>query len=516
MKARHRFVTGGLVLALALGLLTGCGDDNGNGGPQTECPNPLEGGGCAGVTLAEICSDTYCTADAACTNVLRVSADAAPGGDGSQGAPFATLAEATAAANPGDCIALAPGTYDGATLKGGVSLLGAGAEVVTIKGAAGHAGLAVQAGSGGLLRGFTVSGTGSGIGVSKVPKLRIEQVRVDGVVEVGVDLRDAQDVVLEQLEVTKTQAGGTDGHGIGILLAEGSSATVKGAAVSGCGTQGIFAHESGLVLESSLIKDNLEYGVCIVCTGSACTGALASQISEALLDGNTGVGLLMAGGKLTASKLEVARTLESNGLGRGVEAQGSAAVQLSDIHVHATKGLGMVFLGSTGTVADSRVEDNDDRGIWVQDMTQGSLLLKNNTMSRNRFAGLGAMAASGLKVEGGTVSETATKTLLEGSSTVAGADGLHVVTGSEVEVLKLKVEGNARVGVLFDASKGSVRDSQIGNNTESALVVQNGTLDAAAFSNNVDQANNPVQAATPSQPYAVTSDPIQSLPLPVP
>jgi len=373
----------------------------------------------------------------------------------------------------------------------------------------------VQDGSGGLLRGFTASGTGRGIGVSKVPKLRIEQVRVESVVEGGVELRDAQDVVLQQVEVNKTQTGGA-GHGIGILLAEGSSATVKGAAVTGCGTQGLLVHESGLGLEGSLVKDNLSYGVSIECTGSACTGALASQISGTVLDGNAGVGLLVAGAKLVATKLEVVRTQESNGPGRGIEAQLGAAVDLSGIDVNTTKGLGLVFDAATGTVADSVIEDNDDRGIWVQNVTQGSLLLKNNTVSRNRFAGLGIMAASGLKVEGGTVSETATKTLLEGSSTVEGADGLHVVKGSAVEVLKLKVDGNARVGVLFDASNGSVRDSQISGNTKDALVVQNGTIDASAFSNNVDQANTAVEATTPAQPFAVTSDPIQSLPLPVP
>ena len=45
-----------------------------------------------------------------------MAADAAPGGDGSPAAPFATVAEALAAAGPGDTVEVGPGRYPGRVL----------------------------------------------------------------------------------------------------------------------------------------------------------------------------------------------------------------------------------------------------------------------------------------------------------------------------------------------------------------------------------------------------------------
>src|SRR4051812_18964527 len=70
-------------------------------------------GGCAGVPQSSICDSDACTAGVNCTSTLNASSDA-------------TLADAASKAKAGACIVIAPGTYAGVVLPGGVSLLGKG------------------------------------------------------------------------------------------------------------------------------------------------------------------------------------------------------------------------------------------------------------------------------------------------------------------------------------------------------------------------------------------------------
>ena len=109
----------------------------GGGSPSTCVPNfavETDSGACAGVSAATLCDERFCVpADAQCGATWHVAAGAS-GGDGSEDRPFATLTEAAAPAEAGDCIAVAEGSYAGAVLGGGVSLYGAGAALVTIDG----------------------------------------------------------------------------------------------------------------------------------------------------------------------------------------------------------------------------------------------------------------------------------------------------------------------------------------------------------------------------------------------
>src|SRR5262245_38771653 len=76
-------------------LVGGCG----NGEPSSMCPAGHEvAGACAGVPLEPLCEASECTSGVTCANVIHAHTDA-------------ELQSATASAQPGTCISLAPGTY---------------------------------------------------------------------------------------------------------------------------------------------------------------------------------------------------------------------------------------------------------------------------------------------------------------------------------------------------------------------------------------------------------------------
>lgn len=203
---RLRLVGLGL-LAVMLGACSD-GDDKPSG-----CET-LSDGSCVGVTEARICDKSFCpAAELSCQRSLYVDRTS-QGGDGSEVKPFGALSEAAAVAVAGDCILLAPGEYEGATLKSGVSLLGAGAASVTIR-SRGPAALSVGPGQGAsltsLMRGFSVTGDGRGIAVDSTEGLTITQVRLEKLQGVALSLRasHAQLSFIEIVDVGAEQAAPT-------------------------------------------------------------------------------------------------------------------------------------------------------------------------------------------------------------------------------------------------------------------------------------------------------------------
>ena len=98
--------------------------------------------GCAGVSQATLCSGRFCVPDdATCGRTVYIEAGGS--GDGSEKSPFGDLPEAAAGATPGTCLVVGEGSHTGASIPGGVSILGAGASRTEI------AGLAVEGGEGG-------------------------------------------------------------------------------------------------------------------------------------------------------------------------------------------------------------------------------------------------------------------------------------------------------------------------------------------------------------------------------
>ena len=163
-------------------------------------------------------------------------------GAGTAADPFCTIADALAAANPGDAIEVAPGSYAGSLVVAvdGVVLRGAGAPLCTLAGDPGQPALLVAPGAGiadFTLEGFRVLPGAPGLdaaglvlsaghgGVSRVAGCRIEGHGT------GIDWGGAGELVLEDSLVA-----GSKGDAV---LAEGVQATITRSTIAGNGQRGI-------------------------------------------------------------------------------------------------------------------------------------------------------------------------------------------------------------------------------------------------------------------------------------
>jgi hypothetical protein len=156
------------------------------------------------------CSDDsscdFCPANATCSTSLYVR-QGTSGGDGSSASsPLGTLQAAADKAKAGDCILVAPGSYGAVALPGGVSLLGAGRDKVSIAAdASGSPALRVSGAGekGGQLRGFRVDGssTSRGLSLATVSELRVVDVEVVNALGVAVFADTCSGLVLEDLTV---------------------------------------------------------------------------------------------------------------------------------------------------------------------------------------------------------------------------------------------------------------------------------------------------------------------------
>ena len=498
------------------------------------CDVTLADGSCAGVSRPEICSSSYCTGDSSCVEVWHVQEGATASGDGSAAHPFSTIEEGVKRATAGDCIALAAGSYTGTTLKAGVSLLGAGARHVTISSSdAGRPALALDGGADALLRGFTLSSAGVGLSVRGTQGTTIDQVRLEAAQGVGIEGRDAKQLVIQNTRIEKLGPASTGGgdaghdagagdagapastdHGIGVLLARGTTATLTGCAVQDCATQGILVDESDLILEKSAVSSSGLFGVVVQCA-TGCGGLTGSRITGTMITASQGIGLLVTGAKLEATDNDIGDTRHAAGFARGVQIQGGAAVVLRGNRVHHGVGQGIVLDSVTGTLEQNTVEGNQERGIWLQHISSPGLKLTQNTITANERAGLGATDSTAVTITGGRIEGTKKLDVMLQGKTGKVGDGIQVLGQSDVQISGVTLKDNERIGLIIDNARASASNTTI-DGGDVALVVQNASLAQQSFSG-LSGAGGPVTPVNPATPYLLNPTAVVSaLPLPIP
>jgi len=474
-----------VVLSLAL---LGCADRS----SDEACRQTALDGTCIGVTRPWICTDRFCTTDAACRRVWYVDGETASPGDGSAALPLGTPAAAAALAIAGDCIALAPGTYPGCALPGGVSLLGAGADAVQIT-----TPLTASGGQGALLRGFALDVNGVALSLSSAPQTRLEQVRVQRARRVGLDVRRSPGLVLKNLEIRGVAAeqvppvsgGPPASFGIGLLLVAGSSTRVDTTLIEGCATLGVLASDSPLELARSDVSRSGHHGVAL----DSRTGT-AARLELTRIEESRGVGLLVIGGELVLRDSAVGRTAYSDGFAANVQAQ-DARVEIRGSRIHDAAGQGLVLHGCGGTLRESRIEQNDERGVHIEGSARG-LELSDNAIVDNQRAGLICIAADPVRVRGGEISRTASRMVLDGVRAASVGDGVQVLAGSGVTLQQLTLRDNPRYGVLVDAGRASLTDVGIGG-SEAPVVAQSTGPGDVTLQRVTDLDGDPVSLSVP-------------------
>lgn len=335
--------------------------------------------------------------------VVYVRPGASAGGDGSAGAPFATIAEAITAVPDGGVVALAKGSYDEAVqLRGGVALWGACVAETFVASTSASASAATigVTGAGAELRNLRVGGARPGIWVAGASRsLVVEDVIVAGATRGGVIAGNGARLTATSLVVRDTQpaAGGT--FGTGIEVTAGAQLELTRGAVERSRDLGMYAGGATVALTSVVFRDTL------------------GQVSP---DGY-GFGLEVGAGaeaSLTAVAVERNR-------GVGLFVYDGAVVSVTDVVVRATAGAGPT--------------QQNGRGVTVQD--GGEVIATRLLLAENRELGLWA-GGVGTRV---TLDDVVVRDTLTAGG--AAGHGLGVEWGPEVTVRRGHFARNAASGL---------------------------------------------------------------------
>lgn len=232
----------------------------------TDCPagsSPLPGGRCTSTAMRDCPSGEFAdvSAEAGAARVVHVRAGVTAGGDGSVGAPFATITDGVRAAGDGGWVLLAAGTYpEAVVITSSVHVVGRCAAMVRVEvpEAMSRAGAEVSGASTQAdLRGITLTGRHYGAYVHDGGTLVLRASAVvdsaqDGVFAEGT----ATHLTLDDVRVANTHPS-PDGEGFGVKLEAVASATLRNLAVEGSRVVGVHAGDNtaSLTLEDSRVFD---------------------------------------------------------------------------------------------------------------------------------------------------------------------------------------------------------------------------------------------------------------------
>jgi len=390
--------------------------------------------------------------------LIHVKADAAAGGDGSLGRPYAGLGEVPwISLRAGATVALAKGAYEGVvSLKAGVAVIGACARDTVLHGLAFPVPSVVAVSSRGepaILRNLTIAEAPQrGIQVGAGYALTVRGVVITGAREIAV-LASGSDasVVLEDTVITRTRRGSSDGRmGVALFVNEGAQ----------------------LEATRLMATENVSTGVVVLNRGTVATlvDAVIQASGTAARYHVEGAGMDVGdGAELTATRL-----LVSDSQGAGVVAGDSETrVTLTDVVVRgnhprefdglAAFGIG-VFEGAHVEVTRSTVAENSYFGISV-DGVDSSCVLTDVIVRNTRPNPTTELLGRGISVEGGARLD-ATRIVVHGNHNVGA---VCIAEGSVLTLADAVVEGTRHATGDLSGAAGVV--VQVGGRIEASRVL---------------------------------------------
>jgi len=523
-----------LLVALVLGgaalAVTTC-----SGAPPESCESGYGSehyGVCIGVSTPTICEDTYCPAQKNFKQIIYVFAAAAANGNGSHAKPFRDLADAAKVAKGGACVLIGPGKYHGAQFDGAVSLLGAGAKVVTVvPEKTGEPVLLMSGGTGeGIIRGMTLEGGDFGLVLQKTPKTTVSQIRINKAKGAGLHAKGVTDIIVDHVTVKNTVlakfGSSTEATGMGMVLASGTKGTLKYGLIANNTQLGLMVTDSDVGVVTSVVMENGSQkikgtGGIVLHTSTPCKSTYSCTLNKVKLEKNRGVGIAVAGPKTVLKEVQIVSTTWGLGVAQGISVQKTATLTLEDSQVQGGIGQGIVIDGECGVGANpdpliiklrnNIVSGNKDRGIWLQNFSAPkTVLLENNSIRDNLTIGIGMTAVSGVKVQGGDITGTKLGPISTPKGSVDVGDGIQVLLGSSLNVEGVSFKKNGRLPLLFDSSGGVVKKNTF-SQSASSVVAQNGSKQKVTSADNKDENGKAVGVTEPTQAYAKDSSTI-SLP----
>nr|MBP7634706.1 right-handed parallel beta-helix repeat-containing protein [Candidatus Ozemobacteraceae bacterium] len=265
---------------------------------------------------------------------------------------FKTIAEAVAAAAPGQTIRVKPGTYKGScVIDKNVTILGDGSRASVI----------LESGSGPVL---TLSGTAtvSGLTISFTGSSQTDAVKIT-----------AGSPTVKSCTVTSTAAAAAPSWS-GCIAVDGGSPKIVGNVTNGSRGMGILARGGRPHISGN------------TCSGCAVYGAWFTDGAGGTFEGNT----ISRSGKT----------------GLGIKSGASPAVRNNTISNNKENGI-LVYQGGAGTIQGNTLSDNGVSGVYVG-MAGKAELIADNRITGNRWYGIHVTGNGSTAVIGSnTLSENA-------------------------------------------------------------------------------------------------------------
>lgn len=371
-----------------------------------------------------------------------VDAAAPPGGDGSEAAPFASLADALAGAE-GAAIALAAGEYAATALPSDVVIAGSCAAEVRIVASGGMAALVVQREQHLELSGVTLTGEGAGLAAQGEVVLR--DVLVEGTLGVGIAGIGAR-IDAERVAVRDVRSLASGALGRGISVETGAVLTLREVVIERCHEAALAAGGARVEAERVALIDTTarpdgRYGA-----GVAGFGAADITLREAWVRGASEAGVTVEADSpvlLDRVLIEDVVTEPERTSGQGVLLRNTPAT-LSRVTIRRSQGAGLV---ATGTSV-----------VTASDLTVGAITLR---------AGFGnaiaAIAGARLTLERAAAVDIAWVAVVVDQAELSASDlsvsrvaasinlgmAVHVRTGSTVTVRGFRFTELHTVGVMI-------------------------------------------------------------------
>lgn len=358
--------------------------------------------------------------------------------DGSRAHPFATLADALAAAESGDTVLLAAGEYPGDTqvTLAELTLVGAGPAATTLTGTLRFQG-AVRA--------------------------RVGNLAISGAVGVGLQAREGAQVTAESVRVSGVTLDAEGHFGYGVAAFEGSSIILQNLEIDGCAGPGVVVGGGRLHLEASRVHDNAGGGVRV----EAASGP--SRVIGNTFENNAVLGLGVFSSRVEALGNHISGTRAVEGLfGDGIvvarlvggASDAPAELRLGEAcdadceasanTVSGSARAGVVVHDSTAIILQNHVIENTRAGVWIQGGAE-RVRVEANEIARNGVVGVGLTGGSSGIILQNHIVDTRPGEIASGGQTAEVGDGVAVLDGSSGEIGGGEITGSFRAGIVLDA-----------------------------------------------------------------
>jgi parallel beta-helix repeat protein len=329
-----------------------------------------------------------------------------------------------------------------------------------------------------------------GIVVGDSEQISVSDNIMENNTEMGITFRNASGTISGN-EVRDTRPDGQGMFGRGISVEYSEQISVSDNIVEGNTEMGIGCYNvTGAILRNE-VRDTRPDGQGKFGRGIEVQDSEQVSVSDNIVEGNTYDGIFFAYSSGTISGNEV-RDTKPDGqgeFGRGISAQDSEQISVSDNIVEGNHDMGICFHNVTGAILRNEVRDtlpgapNDEgytfgHGIHVQVSTD--VECSSNIVENNLHAGISYIFNEGGNIYDNYVSGT----MSESRDISDRGDGI-IVLGAEgfISIQDNTLDSNDRCGILADSSIGMIERNGIFGN-EYSIVSQNGS-DMAVSDNDI-------------------------------